>query len=78
MDLTAIGAIGLLVLIGYLVYLKLNTSSPAVDDPASILKEVDVYLAYGRRDQALRLLDNAIANGEADPGILAKREELRQ
>jgi hypothetical protein len=63
------------VVFGGLVYLILiRKSSPRVDDP---IAEADVYLAYGRKNQAIEILEASLKQNPEQPEVVTKLKTLQ-
>lgn len=66
MELTKIAGFALLLLLlGIYLYLKKSAKGSDFSKPEEILKEVEIYIAYERKDAALQLLKKAI---QINPG----------
>ena len=76
MDLSLVGLLLILSLVVWLI-LRTRRSTPTdFNDPSKILAEVEIYLHYGRKEQAIKLLRNALANGKGKEALAAKLFEI--
>ncbi len=77
MELTKIAGFALLLfLLGIYLYLKKSAKGPDFSKPESILKEVEIYMAYERKEAALQLLKKAIQVNTGHKGLVNKYSEL--
>ena len=76
MELTIIALFIFLGLIGYLLYLKINTPPTDFNDIDMVLGEVEILLAYGRKKAAISLLKKACLHTEGNRALQNKLNEL--
>lgn len=69
---------GAIIVIGYGLLRSRSTTNVGQKAPADPLAEAEVYLAYGRKEQALELLEKALRENPSRADIEAKLRDLKR
>jgi hypothetical protein len=77
MEHASIAIIVILAIGIYFIFFKKNTPPIDLNNPDIVLNEIEVYLAYGKKKQAIALLEKALTHGTTNAEISAKLRELR-
>jgi Tfp pilus assembly protein FimV len=68
--------VGIVVVLGFVIF-KLSTTQKGNDEALDPLAEAQVYVAYGRKNQAIELLEKALQQNPARADIATKLRELK-
>lgn len=65
--------LGLVVVFAVVVFLKTSSGESDFADPKKVLDEVEVYLAYGKTEEAKELLKKAIVASPSNAELLRSK-----
>ena len=75
LQLISYGSMALIVIVLLVLKWKFASGSPDFNKEETILAEIEVYQSYGRENQAIKLLEDAVAK---NPASVAYREKLAE